>query len=314
MGFAISNMSLMLSLAEALRKIQIELFSGPAPPCLHHYTSAAALGSIIESRALWGTCIADQADQAEISQTAAMVTQFAERFSDLEETGFARNVLRRLPFFMEERKRWIFIACFCDDDDSALHWREYGDYRLTFPAPWIQTPSLALGDPQAECWYQRVIYDEALQRSAVERALRAIVTTISKNTNGRNEGPWAGAIVDDCARNAAQLLLGLAAGFKHSSYCGEREWRIVCSPRLGNNNSAPSWVDENFSVNIERTHRSHVLLQIPTQIAPFQPLPIPPVPLLTWTWNPNRYQAEEVEKINQALSSNRRNDLVRWRK
>jgi len=173
MGLAVSNMSLTLSLAEALREIQTELFSGPAPQCLHHYTRAAALESIIGGRAIWATCIADQADQAEISYTAAIMTQFADGFSHSEGTDFARDVLNRLPFFMEERKCWMFIACFCDDDDSALHWKQYGDYRLTFPAPWTNMPSLTLGDHQAECWYQRVIYDEAAQRSAVERALRA---------------------------------------------------------------------------------------------------------------------------------------------
>jgi len=310
MGLAVSNMSLTLSLAEALREIQTELFSGPAPQCLHHYTRAAALESIIGGRAIWATCIADQADQAEISYTAAIMTQFADGFSHSEGTDFARDVLNRLPFFMEERKCWMFIACFCDDDDSALHWKQYGDYRLTFPAPWTNMPSLTLGDHQAECWYQRVIYDEAAQRSAVERALRAIVVAIGKNTSGRNEGPWANAMVDGCARNAAQLLLGLAAGFKPGSYHGEREWRIVCSPRLGSNNSAPSWIDENFSVNIKRVPRSHVLLQIPREVALFDPLLIPPVPFLHWTWNPNRYEAGEVERINRALASNHRSDLA----
>src|ERR1700722_7590979 len=95
MGLAISNMSLTLSLAEALREIQTELFSGPAPKCLHHYTRAAALESIIVGRAIWGTCIADQADQTEISYTAAIVTQFAGCFSHLEGTDFARDVLSR---------------------------------------------------------------------------------------------------------------------------------------------------------------------------------------------------------------------------
>lgn len=147
---------------------------------------------------------------------------------------------------MEERKRWIFIACFCDDHDSALHWSEHGHYCLTFPAPWTEVPSLSLSDPNAECWHQRVLYDEQSQGRAIERALRAIVLAISKNTNGQDEGPWAKAMVDNCARNAAQLLLGLAVGFKRSSFNDEKEWRILCAPRLANNNSAPNWIDEHF--------------------------------------------------------------------
>jgi hypothetical protein len=304
-------MSLTLAISEALREIRSELFRGPAPHLLHHYTRAAAVESVVQGRALWATCIADQSDQTEISHTSGIVTKFSENFPSSDATAFSSDVLRRLPFFMDERKQWVFIACFCDDHDSALHWREYGDYRITFPAPWTIAPSLALRDSQAECWYQQILYDERLQRHAIERALRAIVVAISENTNGRNEGPWAKAMVDSCARNAAQLLLSLAVGFKRSSFSGEREWRIVCAPRLGSNNSAPTWIDENFSVNIKRSPRSHVLLQVQRDQGHFQPLLIPPVPFSNWSWKPNRYHAQEVARINDVLAANHRADLSR---
>jgi hypothetical protein len=177
-----------------------------------------------------------------------------------------------LPFFMEERKRLVFIACFCDHHDSDLHWREFGDYRLTFPSPWTGMPSLALSDPQGECWYQQVIYDERLQRDTIERALRAIAAAISDNTSGQDEGPWAQAMVDSCARNTARAVLGLVVGFKRSSFQGEREWRIVCAPRLGRNSSAPRLDDENFAINTKRSTRPHVLLQIHLERCLFEPL------------------------------------------
>ena len=240
-----------------------------------------------------------------------MVIRLAEEIQCSKNSEFTHNVLKRLPFFMEERKQWIFIACFCDHHDSDLHWREYGDYRLTFPPPWTSTPSLALSDPQSECWYQRVIYDERLQRNAIGRALRSISLAISQNTSGQNEGPWAQAMVDNCARNTAQLLLGLAVGFKRNSFREEREWRIVCSPRLGSNSSAPQWVDENFAVNIKRFPRPHVILQIYLERHLVEPLLIPPVPFLGWAWNPNCINLEAVEQINETLKSNHRADLVR---
>lgn len=308
MSFHVSNMSLTLAVSEGLREIKVDLFRGPAPRQLHHYTKAPVVESIIADRALWGTCLADQADQTEVSHAAALVAQLAESLA-VRSNSFSRDVLRRLPFFMEERKRWIFIACFCDDDNSALHWSSYGDYCLTFPVPWTSIASLTLGDSQSECWYQRVVYDEKMQRQAIERALRVIVSALAQNTRGQNEGPWAGAMVDGCARNTAQLLLGIAVGFKRSGFRGEREWRIVCAPRLGNNNSAPDWVDEMFSANIKQSPRPHVLLQIPRPQRLFMPLLVPPVPFLGWTWNPNRYREDEVQRINSALISNHRGDL-----
>jgi hypothetical protein len=240
-----------------------------------------------------------------------MVIHLATEIQRSEISRFSFEVLERLPFFMEERKPWLFIACFCDKHDSDLHWRDYGDYRLTFPAPGAGRPSLKLLDPDSECWYQRVIYEEGLQRRAIKRALRSILLAVSDNTSGQNEGPWAQAMVDGCARNVAQLLLGLAVGFKRISYKGEREWRIVCAPRLGSNNSAPKWIDEKFAVNIKRSPRPHVLLQVRAEHRLFEPLLVPPVPFLDWAWNPNGGDHEAIRGINQILRSDDRADLVR---
>jgi hypothetical protein len=310
-GFSISNSSLTGAIVESLDEIQRELFAGPPPPFLHHYTKSAVVESIVRSRSLWATCIADQSDQTEISHASEMVERLAEEIRRPGMSEFSLNVFKRLPFFMEERKRWIFIACFCDHHDSVLHWRDYGDYRLTFPPPWTGMPFLALSGLQGEYWYQRVIYDERLQRGAIERALRSISLAISRNTNGQNEGPWAQTMVDSCARNTAQVLLRLAVSFKRSEFRGEKEWRIVCAPRLGSNSSAPRLVDENFAVNIKRSPRSHVLLQIHLEPRLFEPLLSPPVPFLEWAWNPNRLDGKAIGEINEALKSNHRAYLVR---
>ena len=156
MGFSVSNLSLTLSISESLRGIQHELFNGPVPQILHHYTkSSSVVQSIVRNRCLWATCIADQSDQTEISHASEMVARLGAQLQGAKISEFARSVFKRLPFFMEERKRWIFIACFCDDHDLDLHWREYGDFRLTFPSPWSSAPALKLSDPHAECWYQR---------------------------------------------------------------------------------------------------------------------------------------------------------------
>jgi len=312
MGFSVSNMSLTLDIAEALRAIQIQLFSGPAPQLLHHYTkSPAVVESVVRNRCLWATCIADQSDQAEISHTSRMVEILAEKFERNENADFSVSVLKRLPFFMEERKQWIFIACFCDDDNSRLHWHQYGDYRMTFPAQWNSMPSLGLSDSRAECWCQRVVYDEHKQEKAIEDALQSVLRAVSRNTRGRNEGPWAQAMTDNCARNVAQLLLGIAVGFKHNSFREEKEWRIVCAPPLGTNSSAPGWIDENFAVNIKNSPRRHVQLRVHSERHLFEPLLIPSVPFLEWACNTNRLNRDGIERINEALMSNHRNDLVR---
>lgn len=302
-------MSLANAISHAVGEIGRALFSGSGPKALHHYTSATTVEAIVQSRSLWATCIDDQLDKTEISHASELVAQMAEKISCPATSTFARDVLRRLPFFMEERKQWMYIACFCDDHDSVLHWTEYGKYCLTFPAPWTGVPSLALSDTKAECWYQRVIYDERLQRNAMKSALKAIVLAISQNTAGHNSGPWAQAMVDSCARNSAQLLLSLAVGFKRESFEGEMEWRIVCSPRLGSNSSAPTFIDENFSVNIRRLPQRHLILQIGRERTCFRPLEVVLVPFLHIACGLDHYDAQEFDRINSVLRAYGRADL-----
>ena len=310
MGLQVSSFALTQMTSESVREIYREVFAGQDPQSLHHYTKADTVVSIVQSRSLWATCIDDQTDKGEISHTSGLVTLAAEQILHAEPSIFARDVLRRLPFFMEERKKWIFIACFCANSDSSLHWATFGSYCLEFPVPGTRLSALSLLDSRNECWYQRVIYNEEIQRKAIERALRSIVLALARHTAGSNEGPWAQAMIDMCARNAAQLLLGLAVGFKRESFADEKEWRIVCSPRLASNNSAPAMEDENFAVNIKQSPFRHILLQIHRDWNIFQPLLVPPVPFLNWSHNPSHCEHQELERINGILKANNREDLT----
>lgn len=134
MSFHVHNLSLALGISGAVRSIGKELFDGPSPKLFHHYTSAVTVEAVVQSRSLWATCIDDQEDKTEVTHASGLVEQLAEEISQVGTTDFATDVLGRLPFYMEERKQSIFIACFCDDHDSALHWEKYGNYCLTFSA------------------------------------------------------------------------------------------------------------------------------------------------------------------------------------
>lgn len=309
-GFRVSNLGLSIAISDSLGRIARETFAGPYPAILHHYTDAKAVESIIRSRSLWATCIEDQLDKSEVLHVCDLVLDSATRLFRTKIAGFAGDVLERLSHFMEERRHWIFIACFCDDSDSELHWKQYGSYCLTFNTPRPGTPALCLSDLQADCWYQRVIYDESLQRKTITEALRGIATALSQYTSGINEGPWGKMIVDMCAGHAAQLLLGIAVGFKRSVFERENEWRIVCAPRLGANTTAPKLLDENFSVNVKSTGgRRHVHLHVPSEGRMFQRISIPSVPFIRYSSGPYGTKTEEIERINQSLRENGRTDL-----
>lgn len=238
-----------------------------------------------------------------------MVSRLAEKIRASDVAEFAKDVLGRLPFYMEERKKWVFIACFCGDSDSRLHRERYGQYCMKFPAPWTAMPSLALPDPKAEFWYQRVIYDEEVQRNAIKRAVASVTHAISEQTSGQNKGPWAPMMIDQCAKNVAQQLLSLAIAFKRPEFRDEREWRIVCAPPLGTNSSAPTSIDEEFAVNIRASPCRHVSLKLNQRTALFEPMLIPPVPFLSWEAYASQDNTEELEKINLTLKNEGRADL-----
>lgn len=117
-------------------------------------------------------------------------------------------------------------------------------------------------------------------------------------------------MVDSCARNTAQLLLKMAAGFKQHRFAGEREWRIVCAPFLGRNSSAPSLLDEKFAVNIKSGPRAHVALQIARPWRILEAATMPPVPFVDWACS-SRIDRAAIEGINRTLRSHGRPDLGR---
>jgi hypothetical protein len=56
------------------------MFDGPPPQFLHHYTkSSAVVESIVRTRSLWATCIADQFDQTEISHASEITGDDGDR-------------------------------------------------------------------------------------------------------------------------------------------------------------------------------------------------------------------------------------------
>jgi hypothetical protein len=302
MGFHIHTQDLTQAVAAGIRDVCRDLFSGPAPKELHHYTRGDVVRSIIETRSVWATCVdGHTADKGEISHATALVAESAAEVSRSPISQFAADVLNRLPHFMEERRKWAFITCFCDDDESRTHFERFGPYRLTFAAPWMGGEFLGLEDSSAECWYQRVVYCEERQRAAVERALQSIVSAVSLHTGGDNRGPMASWMIDSCARIAGQLLLAMGLGFKPKRFDDEREWRVICCPRLGHNTSAPPFADENFATNVRNSTRRRVLLRVKGPWRIFEPVVMAPIPFLRWGCDLTRTSAVEASSIEALL-------------
>ncbi len=309
MSFHLHNLGLNEAVGKAVHAIGVELFSGDAPLALHHYTRAETVESIINGRSLWSTSLADQSDQSELLHAISLIRETADYLSTKALCPFSADVIRRIAPLMEERREWFYIACFCGENESRFHFDTYGRYCLKFFTPWSGQRYLTYPMSNADHWYQRVVYDQAVQRQAIRAALEAIVTAVSRNTSGANVGPAAHWMVDSCARIAANHLLSICVAFKNPKYVDDREWRIVVCPKLNPLSSAPKMADEDFLVAIKSGKRRHIDLNIPRPYEIFKPLLIPPVPFVGLIPDKQNIKEEELASVIRTLQDNGRPDL-----
>jgi hypothetical protein len=310
MGISISNAALVQDMIVAVRLAAKSVYDGKSPSGLYHYTTFENVGKIIDSRTLWATCVAKQKnDLNELKQGIVWVKSAVDDIDSASVSPFVREVLRQIPELMELRRDWMFIACFCSSESSAFHWEHYGRYCLHLPIPPKWKPTIKLSDPRAEIWYQPVIYDHSAQRALIQMALSGIVAALAKNIRGEYGGPWMKTMTRFCARDAAQLLLSVAAGFKNETFKNDMEWRLICYPNLALGNSAPDMADENFAVQIKHEPIRHLKLQIQPSFDAFVPLRLPPIFFERVSQSPIHRNDMEREIIDQLLAKNGRNDM-----
>ncbi len=317
----VQSLALTLKIDQSLRAIHQSLYRKRAPIQLHHYTHPETLEKIIDTRVLWATCAADQDDQTEISHAAELLSRAAERAISSRIPRFTAEVLRRIPFFIEDRKQYAFIACFCEIPDSSRHWDQFGKYRVSFAGPGSKTPQLCCMMPNSDSWFQQVIYNERLQIWAIQKSVEAVTDAVASCVYGDVDGPIRNWFIDSCARTAGQIILSMAIGFKRHSYKWEKEWRFVCFPRLGSSSSSPMSDDRDFLAYVRKQPRKHVPLTISQETRVFEPLLRPPVPFWRWQSAPNHAIDSELLTIRNALIRNHRVDLLEptpaesvWRK
>jgi hypothetical protein len=227
------------NLDAAIDSIRRHLSPRRLPEALYHYTSFTGALGIIDSRALWATCVEDLVDQSEIRHGMEIVQ--AEVQGRQELPRFPQQLLRSLPEVLSARRAWTFVACFRPKPVP----NERGPYCLQFETLSDWEPRLRLAGLQSNVRYSRVIYQPSQKRKAIQRAINSIVISAARNSRGDLQGPWAESIEDPHARFAAQPLMNLISSFKDRKFEWEDEWRIVCSPKYSQN-LAPDMDDDRF--------------------------------------------------------------------
>ena len=100
----------------------------PVPPQLFHYTSVAAMKSIVEGGSLWASHAAYLNDSSELAYSHAILEAVVREVVVSEDTEVGREYLQRTlrainPF---DGMREVFLLCLCEEGDLLSQWRSYG--------------------------------------------------------------------------------------------------------------------------------------------------------------------------------------------
>ena len=187
--------------------------SAAPPPLLFHYTTYAGFLGVLESRALWASCVRQLNDAREYQHTfdllhnriLVMPRRASGAYSRLFLTPY-REALAATP------ARDAYVACFSGGGDELGLWRAYSG----------RGAGIAMGFATSELIAMRQTTGFALRPCiyCVKDQLRALRNLHVKCMSQEgDEGPRI--MVDEIAE--------MAAVFKHWSFTEEREWRLVGS-------------------------------------------------------------------------------------
>ncbi|MFF2554899.1 DUF2971 domain-containing protein [Nocardia sp. NPDC058058] len=201
------------------------------PPMLYHYTSAAALISIIDSRQLWAGLPVQMNDAEEQIRAFHWLEWIAREHNSPDATPvsemFAKVVAEQIYAGHAHEGSAPYLVSFSADGDSLSQWRAYGPRGgvcLGVPFEMIRTAADRQGWYLAKC-----IYDEddmhALVSELFEHHLGLLDTGLAAT------GPVQAETVAEMVAERAQMLfseLRLYGLFiKNPSFHAEMEWRLL---------------------------------------------------------------------------------------
>ncbi|ALZ75380.1 DUF2971 domain-containing protein [Rheinheimera sp. F8] len=192
---------------------------------LYHYTSVAAVYSILKNRKIWITDIRFLNDSKELHIGMELllkniVSASPNIYSNHEYWEMAKSFLlneisnSRMCVVGEDP---LYVFSLSSDGDCLSQWRAYGSYAIEFDSTIIESEVSKL----QKCLYR----DDEKLISAQEHALDSIVSTSNafRKYNGMH-GPDT--------INASFSLYLQAAIYKHIGFQEEKESRIIISPYM----------------------------------------------------------------------------------
>jgi hypothetical protein len=197
---------------EVWRRLQLAIQQYPT---IYHYTSTAALKSIVESRSMWLTDYAFVNDARELHHGLEVTQKYIEKLLAEKPGEKFAGLLSEWAQKLEPGQIRVHLACFSLERDSLSQWRAYGSVALGLAA--FADP---FGYIQGETLIDRVLYEPSHQEMVVRIYCRHAMASLELDLAryGDQVRSYYASVVP---------LYRLLALFKDRSFADEREARYV---------------------------------------------------------------------------------------
>lgn len=215
----------------------IKATSGKHPAVLYHYTGAASLKKILETKELLATHFEFTNDPTELRYGQSVVLkETARTLAGLgSNEAWAKPILDKVLAKIEHEgfhdDMPTFVACFSADNDNLGQWRAYAQdgrgYAVGFDtARWeYDKTNPDIGTTLVECSYDA----EAMAKEIAEQQRRIIERGSQQRSSTISAGSQTGVDFDI---EKALFMVGASATLrlKNPGFRDEKEWRLVALP------------------------------------------------------------------------------------
>lgn len=273
------------------------------PPPLYHYTNAAGLIGIIESRSLWASAIGHSNDLKEIGCAYEIATPIiSELWGHSEfQTSNEKNVLRFLQTFFESPERPMrdgYAVSFCVRGDLLSQWRAYGDqggFSVEFD-PLTQSDPLQgivrfKSNAGQKIILRQIDYDPNAQRTTFRTRLEQVLRFVRRLTRSQENAEITGLV----NFLFTWWLVEWVYSVKDAAFEEEQEWRLICLPNITWEEGA--FVYTHYDFVKSRVRNGEIVPYV--VLEPTQPL----LPIKSVTCGPHPHPSLTRRAVELALKS-----------
>ncbi len=226
---------------ETMNKFFIEwlaIHTSPEPKLLYHYTTLEGLKGIIENRSIWFSHISTLNDPLELQYGRQLILEEINKHIEIEKDEHIKELLKNLDTFITsfgERMLYVYITCFCEDENLLSQWRSYsadgGGYNLGISINSETKFGLNLNDlsQSSNTILRKVIYDPRQQKNIINSYISKIIDGAREailRLNKENGGipiAWEAQV----AVESVNLLFDIMFCLKNEVFKEEKEWRFI---------------------------------------------------------------------------------------